>query len=91
MGDKLPENPMPAWMKILIVALALPVAGFPLLLAGAPADSMARLLVWFYLAYVAASAVCAWICYGQRPEVTWILLVLMALSHFSIYYLALGQ
>ena len=27
MGDKLPENPMPAWMKILIVALALPAAG----------------------------------------------------------------
>ena len=91
MGDMMPENAIPAWMKVLIVALALPVAGFPLLLADAPDEGAVRLLVWLYPAYVAASAVCAWICYGQRREVTWILLALMALSHFSVYYLALVQ
>ncbi len=74
------------WMKVLIVVLALPVLGFPALLADAPAEGLPRVLVWLYPAYVLGSAVCAWICHKARADVTWILLVLMVLSHVSIFY-----
>lgn len=85
-----PGNPVPAWMKALIVVLSLPVLAFPMLLAGDASEGLPRLLVWLYPAYVLGSAVCAWICYGRRPEVTWILLGLMVLSHVSIFYLVFG-
>jgi len=84
------ENKMPIWIKALIVLMMLPVAGFFLLLTGLPADHTVRMLIWFYPAYIIASGVCAWMCWKQRPEITWILLLLMLLSTLSIYYLALS-
>ncbi len=81
---------MPFWVKALIVAMMLPLAGYILLLSGLPDDHTVRLLVWFYPAYIIASGVCAWMCWKERPEITWILLVIMLLSNSGIYYLALS-
>lgn len=45
-------------------------------------------LTWFYPAYVLCSGLLAWQCYGRRTLLTWIILVLLVLSHGCFYYLA---
>lgn len=84
----IPDNrKTPLWMTIVIIVCALPVLAFPTMLASTSADSPARTFVWLYPFYVIAAAVCARICYPSRPEVTWILLVLMILSHAAMWVL----
>lgn len=84
------ENKMPLWVKVLIVVMMLPLVGFPSLLSGLPEDHTVRLLVWLYPVYVIISGICAWMCWRQRPEITWILLILMLLSNLGVFYLALA-
>ncbi len=86
----LPSQPLPWYVKGLICLLVLPVFGFPVLLSDLPADNTARILTWFYPAYVIGAAVCAWMCYGRRPELTWILLVLMLMTHAAMWALVFG-
>ncbi len=85
----MPEQPFPLWMKILIIVIALPSLVFPALVPLLPPDSVLRGLTWAYPVYGVADALCAWLCYRQRPELTWILLAVLLLSHASILYLAL--
>lgn len=74
--------------KLIIIIAALPVVAFPALLSQAPAgDGTVDLFLWFYPLYVVASAVCAWICRDKRPEVMWILVVLMLLTHAAMWLL----
>ena len=75
------------WVRILIIALMLPLLAYPMLLSGAPDDSVAKSLVWIYPAYVICAGICAWVCYPERSEVTWILLFLLVLSHLGMYLL----
>lgn len=75
------------WFKILTIVLMMPLAMFPAYLGSIPADGTARLLVWLYPAYVIATGICAWLSYPRRPEVAWILLVLLALSHAAMFIL----
>ncbi len=76
------ERKTPWWFKLLVVVMMVPVLGFPTLLSAADvAETPVTLLGWLYPACVLLSGVCAWICYRQRPELAWILLVLMALSN----------
>ena len=77
----------PLWFKILVVLMMVPLAIFPSYMASMPADGEARLLVWLYPAYVIATGICAWVSYPRRPDVAWILLVLLALSHAAMYVL----
>ena len=41
----------------------------------------------FYPVYVLAAGICAWLSYGRRPEVTWIILVLLILTHAAMWLL----
>lgn len=83
----IPANPTPWWFKVLVIVCALPVLASPFLLADAPEDGIAHSLVIFYPAYVIVAAICALICYGRRPEVSWILVVLMLLTHAGMWVL----
>lgn len=83
----MPHQKCPLWVTIIIILCSLPVFGLPSLLAAAPAGGELKMLIWFYPAYVVVSAICAWLCYPSRKAITWILLILMILSHVSIYML----
>lgn len=80
---------VPWWMIVIIIICALPGLGFPwfgeLFVAG---DLTVRGLTWFYPLYTAVSALLAWQCYGRRTTLTWIILILLLMSHFCFYYLA---
>lgn len=76
----------PVWMTILIILLVLPVFSLPALLSAiAPGDSGMKTIVWCYPVYVVMSGWLAWQCYPQRREVSWILLVLMVMSHVAMW------
>ncbi len=83
----IPSNPTPWWFKMLVLVCALPVLAYPFLLRDAPADGMAHTLTVLYPAYVIASAICALMCYGRRPEVSWILVVLLVLTDAAMWIL----
>lgn len=78
---------MPLWAKIVIIVAALPVLAYPWLLSASAADSEERTFLWFYPIYVVASVICAWICWPDRREVSWILIIIMLFSHASILLL----
>ncbi|MGN0219052.1 MAG: hypothetical protein ACI4AX_02070 [Muribaculaceae bacterium] len=80
----------PCWLVIVTVIAMLPVLAFPMLLDGQAGDKESRALLWLYPFYVIVSGICAVICYRQRPEVTWILLILMILSHAAMWILYYG-
>ena len=80
---------VPVWMLIVIIVCMLPALAFPSLLYLTATDSPARTLAWFYPFYVLASGISAYICYSERREISWILLVLMILSHLAMWLLVL--
>lgn len=75
------------WVKAIIILVSLPVLAWPTLLSRCSTDSVARTFVWLYPAYVIAAAVCAWICRRRRPEITWIIVFLMILTHAAMWVL----
>lgn len=85
--DNIQANPTPWWFKLIVLLCSLPIFAFPFLLADAPDDGMAHNLVLLYPAYVIVSAICALICYGRRPEVSWILVALMVLTDAGMWVL----
>lgn len=88
MGGSSPRRRAPLWVDIVIILCMLPVFSLPSLLSACPAgNDMARTLLWCYPVYVAAAGWLAWICWDERPYMTWILLVLMVLSHASAWAL----
>lgn len=78
---------MPLWAKLLIIFAALPVCAYPWMLAHTDEDSGTLTFLWLYPFYVLASAICAWICWLDRREVSWILIILMLLTHAGMLYL----
>lgn len=85
--DELPENPLPLWMKIVIVACGLPVLAFPALLNRCPEGSTAEIFLWIYPFYTLLACVLAWRCWGRRPELTWVLLLVLLLTHAAMWVL----
>lgn len=80
-------TPVPLWVKIVIVLAALPVLCAPLLSAGVSPEGEALWLMRLYPAAIVLAAVCAWRAYPQRPELSWILIILMLLIHASMWVL----
>lgn len=80
---------VPWWVYCLIIICAIPGLAYPFMgdLIASP-DMTIRGLTWFYPAYILVSALLAWQCYGRRTLLSWIILVLMLLSHVCFYYLA---
>lgn len=91
MDDNHSQDKAPIWINILIIVCMLPLLAFPTMLTMTLPDSPARTFAWFYPFYVIASGVCARICWPQRRDLTWILLVLMILSHAAMWMLILDN
>lgn len=85
--DEIPENPLPWWVKVLIILCALPALAFPWILSGAPEKGNVELWLWMYPVYVILSCICEWKAWGRRPEVTWILMGVMLLTHGAMWTL----
>lgn len=83
---------VPVWMLIIIIVAMLPVATFPIMLSMADSgDESHHVYLWLYPAYVLATGYLAWQSYGRRTEMTWILIVLMLLSHAAMWILTTGS
>lgn len=76
----------PWWMGVIIVVVSLPVFALPYLLSQCAAEL--KTFVWLYPLYVVVAAWLAWICYPRRRLLTWILLIIMALTHVAMFTLA---
>lgn len=85
--DQIPENPLPVWMKILIIVAALPVLAFFKLMELCPPHSQAMLFLWLYPFFTLLCAVLEWRAWGRRPELTWILLFVEILTHGAMWIL----
>lgn len=85
--DEIPKLPMPWWVKVLIIVCCVPVLAFPKLMELCPPHSSAETFLWLYPFYVIICAVCAWLCWGRRHELTWVLLALMVLTHGAMWIL----
>lgn len=78
----------PKWVAVIAVAFALPLLAFPVLMDMIPDDGINVALLKIYPIYVIVSCVLAWMCYPQRRDMMWILLILVLLSHASMWSLA---
>lgn len=82
---------VPIWVQLIIIVVALPVVAFPIMLSQSVEIAEGnKIYMWIYPAYVLATALLAYQCYGRRSEMTWILLVLMLLTHVAMWVLAKG-
>lgn len=88
MSEDKPQR-VPWWVIVIIIVCMLPGIGFPfmgnLLASG---DTVIKGLTWFYPVYTVVSGLLAWQCYGRRSYLTWVILLLLLLSHGCFYYLA---
>lgn len=74
----------PWWVTAIIIVAMVPAFVLPLSASGLPQEDTPRYLLWFYPAYVIASGVCAYLSYPERSYLTWILLVLLLMSHAAM-------
>lgn len=74
-------------MTVLIIAVALPTPFMLPWLLSESGPGTPQLFMVFYPVYELVSAWLAWMCYGRRTEMTWILLALMILTHPAMYML----
>lgn len=85
--NDIPSQPVPLWFKVLAAVLCLPVLALPRLISLCPPDTTAQALLWLYPFFV---VLCAWLaaaCYGRRPELSWVLLFVLVLSHGAMWLL----
>ena len=85
--DDIPTYPMPWWVKLIIVLCCLPVLAFPWLLELCPPESAAIPFLWLYIPFTALAAWCAFKVWGRRPELTWVLVFVMILTHIAMWLL----
>ena len=85
------DKKVPIWLTILIVICSLPVVMLPYLLSQASAEGGIKTFLWIYPIYTIASAYLAYQSYANRREMTWILLIIMILTHLSIFLLVMSN
>ena len=83
------DGEMPVWVKLLIIVSCLPVLALPLLISLTRSGFSGGAFVAIYPLYVVVSAVCAWRCYDDRRDLTWIILALLWLTHAAMWFLVL--
>lgn len=77
---------VPPLIVAAIIMAALPVLAFPAMLS-VSLPGADRYYLWLYPAYVVAASILAYQCYGRRSEMTWIIIVLMLLTHLAMWVL----
>lgn len=86
------KNRRPYWLLGIIIIASLPVFTFPTLLGMInPADTVVQTMAWFYLLYILCTDYLAWICWPERKAITWILILLLLLSHLAMWGLVLYE
>lgn len=61
---------------------------FPFMLSvSATLSGADKYYLWIYPAYILAASFLAWQCYGRRTEMTWIIIILMLLTHVAMWAL----
>ncbi|MBD5234421.1 MAG: hypothetical protein HDS65_09650 [Bacteroidales bacterium] len=74
-------------IKAAIIIAALPVLAYPALLSAAPESGSVEIFLMLYPVYVLVATICAWICRERRPEISWILVIIMLLTHAAMWLL----
>lgn len=85
------HDPSPRWKKIIILLSIVPLLWWPVSLmhdTGFVFNEAARLLMFLFPFYALPSVAFAWYCREERPEVMWVLLILLWLSYAAIFTLA---
>lgn len=81
---------VPIWMLAIIILCMLPAAAYPVLLMHAT-DAMViesdKPYLWLYPVYTLACGFLAWQTYGRRTYLSWILLIIMLLTHAAMWLL----
>lgn len=85
------QNETPRWKKLVISLSLLPLLWWPVSLlhdTGYIYNGLERLLMVLFPFYALISVALAWHCRNERPEVMWILLILLWLSYVAIFAMA---
>lgn len=78
----------PIWFVVVVIVALLPVFQFPALLSLCPqGDESVKLMIWIYPVYEAVAGWLAWRVWPARRELSWILVVLMVLTHCAAWML----
>lgn len=81
----------PRWKKLVIWMSLLPLLWWPVSILHDSAylwDGTKRLLMILFPFYALGSVLLAWHCRNERPEVMWILLILLWFSYAAIFAVA---
>ena len=81
----------PRWKKLVIWLSLLPLLWWPVSLLHDSAylwDGTKRILMILFPFYALGSVLLAWHCRNERPEVMWILLILLWFGYAAIFALA---
>lgn len=82
----------PWWLIMLIILLVLPAGQTPVLLDNAPAGvPIVRTLIWIYPFYVFVAGYLAYACWQRQRIMTWILLMLLVLTHIAMCMLVTAK
>ena len=90
MGNELSSVKIPLWYWVLVILSILPVFLVPMYLSGIEAAEyeLKKLFIWFYVPYIAVASILTLLCYKyDRKIMSWILLVIMIMTHVSMYAL----
>ena len=90
MGNELRSVKIPLWYWVLVIFSILPEFLVPMYLYGIEAEEyeLKKLFIWFYVPYVAVASILTLLCYKyDRKIMSWILLVIMIMTHVSMYAL----
>ena len=77
------ESKTPRLLLWIVIILMLPALALPVLLSRTPEEF--KMFVWFYPVYVLTTGYLAYQCYLPRREMTYILVILLVLSHFAMW------
>ena len=81
----------PSWKKWIIGISLLPLLWWPVSILHDSAylfNGTKRMLMILFPFYALGSVAIAWYCRNERPEIMWILLILLWLSYAAIFALA---
>lgn len=78
----------PLWFACLCIAVCVPAFFMPFMEGMEDVRAVLGELFTYFPVYVCASALCAWLSYGRKTYVAWILIAVLALSYLSIWLLA---
>lgn len=77
----------PRWSAWVAVAVCLPLVSMPWLISDSAPDRSTEVMLWLYPLVVVLGTFCAWKSMPERPEVFWILILVIALVHAAMWVL----